>query len=141
MTDADRPTSPSGPTRPTGAARRFLLVVFGIVAVEALGLVTLAVLDLTDLNSDRLGLGVGAALLLAVYAAAMVWAAVRVLRGHSWGRGFLVLTQLIQVLIAYNARDNVWWVPTLLATTGVVALGCLLAPPVTAALVDDPEAL
>lgn len=112
-----------------------------IVSLEALALLALAVADLADLDGDRIGLGIGAALLLGLYAAAMLWAATRVLNGHSWGRGFLVLTQLIQVLIAYNARDNVWWVPTLLATTGVVALVCLLAPPVTAALVDDPEAL
>lgn len=140
MTDADRHISPTGTARPTGPARRFLLVLMAIVSLEALALLALAVLDLTDLDGDRLGLGIGAALLLALYAAGMVWAASRVLHGHSWGRGFLVLTQLIQVLIAYNARENAWWVPALLATTGVAALVCLLAPPVTAALVDDPEA-
>lgn len=138
MSSVDEPRESARSTRPAGLARTLLLVVLTIVGVEAAALVLLAVLDLADLDGDRIGLGVGAALLLVVYAGAMVWAGLRVLHGHTWGRGFLVLTQLIQVLIAYNARDNVWWVPTSLAVAGVAALGCLLAPPVTAALVDDP---
>ncbi|WP_344766790.1 hypothetical protein [Aeromicrobium panaciterrae] len=120
------------------AARTLLSVAGAVVAVEALAYVVLAVLDLTDVSSERLGLGVGAGILLGVYGAGQLYAAWRVTRGEGWARSPLIVTHLIQLLLAWNLRDgDTRWLAILMAVCAVIVLACLLAPPVNRALGRD----
>ncbi|GAA3512301.1 hypothetical protein GCM10022234_03600 [Aeromicrobium panaciterrae] len=115
-----------------------LSVAGAVVAVEALAYVVLAVLDLTDVSSERLGLGVGAGILLGVYGAGQLYAAWRVTRGEGWARSPLIVTHLIQLLLAWNLRDgDTRWLAILMAVCAVIVLACLLAPPVNRALGRD----
>ena len=71
----------------------------------------------------------------------LLYAVSRILAGHAWARGLLVFSQLLCLGLAFNVRDEVWWMPLVLAGPAVVALGCLLAPPVTSALATDADAV
>lgn len=117
------------------SARTLLGIAAAVVTVEALAYVVLAVLDVADVSRERLGLGVGVGLLLAIYGGGQLFAAWRVLQGESWARSPLVVTHLIQLLLAWNLRDgDTTWLAIVMGVCAVVVLGCLLAPPVTRAL-------
>lgn len=120
------------------SARTLLGIAALVVAIEALAYVVLAVLDVADVSRERLGLGVGAGLLLAVYGVGQLFAAWRVYQGESWARSPLVVTHLIQVLLAWNMRDgDTAWLAVVMGVSAVAVLGCLLSPPVTRALGRD----
>jgi hypothetical protein len=61
-------------------------VAASIVSLEALTFAVLAVLELLDVSSGRVGLGVGATAFLIVIAGGLAWAASRVVLGESWAR-------------------------------------------------------
>ncbi len=131
------PDHVSPPVPPTGTARRLLLVAATVVSLEAVALIGLAVAEASVVTAGRVGLGISTAIFLGLFGIMLLAGANRVLKGHSWARGFLVFSQLIQLLLSFNFRGDVWWIPTSLATSAVVVLVCLLAPPVTRALGDD----
>ena len=121
------------PLRPS--ARTLLGVAGTIVAIEALAYIVLAVLDLADVSTERLGLGIGAGVLLAIYGTGQLFAAWRVTQGESWARSPLIVTHLIQLLLAWNLRGgDTTRLAIVMAVSAVVVLGCLLAPPVNRAL-------
>ncbi len=120
--------------RPTGAARALLLGAASIVGLEAAALATLAVLDLADLTPGRTGVGIGVAIMLLAYAVALSVAALKVVGGSLAARSPLVVAQLLQALLAWNFRDDSWWIPAALAGSAAACLLCLLAPPVNEAL-------
>lgn len=105
-----------------------------IVLVEALIYIVLAVLGGLDASRDRAGSGIGVALVLAAYGTFQGWAAWRVTRGDAWARSPLVVTQLVQLVIAFNLDGVPAAVPPVMGAASVVTLVCLLAPPVTRAL-------
>ncbi len=120
--------------RPSGAARTLLLIAAAIVVVESAVYLVLAVLGGLDASRDRAGAGIGVALVLAAYGGFQAWAAWRVTEGDSWARSPLVVTQLVQLVIAFNL-DGVPTALTLaMGAASVITLVCLLAPPVTRAL-------
>ncbi len=126
------------PDRPEKKARTLLAIAAAVVAVEALAYVILAALDLSNVTRERLGLGVGAGVLLALYGAGQLFAAWRVLRGEGWARSPLVVTHLIQLLLAWNLRSgDSAWLAAVMALLAIVVLGCLLSRPVTRALGRD----
>ena len=92
--------------RPAGAARSLLLVVAVVIAIEVAGLGVLALLDLRDTTAQRLGSGIGVAAIIVAYAAAQVLAVVLLLRGVAAARSPLVVTQVLQVLVATGFRDR-----------------------------------
>lgn len=123
------------PSTPGGAARSLLFTAAAIVWAESLVFGGLVVLAAADLSSKRLGFGIGAGVLLAIYGAGQAWAAWRVTRGDGWARSPLVVTQLIQLLLAWNLRtSDPRWLAVVMGVAAVAALGCLMAPPVTRAL-------
>ncbi len=73
-------------------------------------------------------------MILAVYGGFQAWAAWRVTQGDHWARSPLVVTQVIQLIIAFNLADVTAVDPVLVGASAVVTLACLLAPPVTRAL-------
>jgi hypothetical protein len=127
----------TSPGRPAGTASTLLLAVAAIVSVEALIFAVLAVLELFNVSSDRVGLGVGVTLFLVVIAGGLLFAAWRVAQGDRWARSPLVFAQLIQLGLAWNFRGDPAWLAPAIAAPAVVVLACLLAPPVTRALTDE----
>lgn len=136
-TDPVDEVQPQRLTRPGGTARKLLLVTATIVIVEGLGLIGIGVAEVSSISSERIGIGLGGAAFWFVFGLLLIFAAVKVLAGNTWARGFLVFSQLLQLLISFNFRGDVWWIPTTLMVSAVVAIACLLAPPVTRALEDD----
>jgi hypothetical protein len=121
----------------TASARTLLGVAAGVAALESLAYIVVAVLDLADMTGDRLGFGLGAGLLLIGYGLGLLFAAWQVRKGRAWARAPLVVAQLIQLLLAKDARDGAAWVMPAMAVSALVVLGCLFAPPVTRALISD----
>jgi len=122
---------------PAGTARTLLLVVAVIVVIESVVYLVLAALDLRDTPQERLGSGIGIAVLLAAYGLGQLVAARLLLKGRAGARAPLIVTQLLQVLIATNLRGE----PRLalaVAVPAVAVLVMLLSPPVSAALRDHP---
>jgi hypothetical protein len=128
----------SAHVKPSGTARNLLVVAAVIVAAEAVTCVVLAVLGLLDLDGDNVASGIGVSLILALYGGFQVWAAWRVTQGDQWARSPLVVTQIIQLIIAFNLADVAQWITVLIGAAAVVTLACLLAPPVTRALGSNP---
>ena len=83
-----------------------LVVAASLVAVEGVVLLLLAVLELANLSSQRLTMGVTTAGFFAVYGAALLLFAWSVHRGHSWARSPIVLAQLIQLGLAWSFRGG-----------------------------------
>lgn len=120
---------------PSGVARRLLLVAAVIVVVESLGYLTLAGLDLRDMDWDRWPTGLGIAVLLAGYGIAQLIAMRMLLLGRAGARAPLIVTQLLQALVATGLRDQ----PMLAAAIGVppvIVLAILVSPPVNRAFAD-----
>ena len=127
----------SANARPSGTARNLLVVAAAIVLLEAVACVVLAVLGVTDLDGDSVGTGIGVSLILAVYGGFQAWAVWRVNLGDQWARSPLVVTQIIQLIIAFNLAGIPLWVSVVVGVSAVATLVCLLAPPVTRALGSD----
>lgn len=127
----------TSPGRPAGAARTFLLAAGVIVVVESLTFLVLAGLELADVSSDRMGLGIGTAAFLLAIGGGLLWAAWRVTEGDAWARSPLVFAQLIQLGLAWNLRGDPSWLAPAVAAPAIAVLVCLLAPPVTRALSHD----
>ena len=115
-----------------------LAVAASLVAVEAFLLVVLAVLELANLRSIRLTMGVTTTVFFLVAAAGLAWCAWSLWKGRRWARGPVVMAQLIQLGLAWNFRDA----PTTflaigLAVAGLVVIAGLLHPSTTRVLEDD----
>ncbi len=122
---------------PSGTARKLLLTVAVIVSIEALVFAVLAVLELFNLSSDRVGMGLGVTLFLVVIATGLLWAAWRLNQAEAWARSPLVFAQLIQLGLAWNFRGDPAWLAPAIAAPAIIVLICLLVPPVTRALSDE----
>jgi hypothetical protein len=127
----------TSPGRPSGTAKNLLVTAAAVVSLEALTFGILAVFELLDVSSGRVGLGVGATAFLLLIAGGLAWAASRVAVGESWARSPLVLAQLVQLGLAWNFRGDPAWLAPAIALPALVVLACLLAPPVTRALAAD----
>lgn len=108
------------------------------MALEALLLVVLAVLELANLRSIRLTMGVTTTAFFLVAAAGLGWCAWSLWRARRWARGPVVMAQLIQLGLAWNFRDA----PTTLIAVGLAAVGLvviagLLHPSTTRVLEGD----
>lgn len=115
-------------TRPTP-----LTVAAALVGLQALVLAGYGVLELAHLTSGRLTLGVTTAVFFLGYAVALAACAYGLLRMISWARSPVVLTQLIELGIAWSFRETPA-VAVPLAVVSVVVLVCLFTPASLAAL-------
>ena len=108
------------------------------MALEALVLVVLAVLELANLRSIRLTMGVTTTVFFLVAAAGLAWCAWSLWKARRWARGPVVMAQLIQLGLAWNFRDA----PTTLVAIGLavvalVVVAGLLHPATTRVLEED----
>jgi len=97
-----------------------LTVAASLVAVEGLVLVLLAVVEVASLDLGRLTMGLTTSVFFVAYGVALVCCAGLLVRRVSWARAPAVLTQLIQLGLAWSFREQ----PTTLVAIGlaVVAL-------------------
>jgi hypothetical protein len=117
-----------------------LAVAAALVAVEALLLLVLAVLELANLRSIRLTMGLTTTVFFLVAAAGLAWCAWSLWRGRRWARGPVVMAQLIQLGLAWNFRDApTTLVAVGLAVAGLVVIAGLLHPATTQLLEDDAQ--
>jgi hypothetical protein len=106
-----------------------------LVAIEGFVLVALAVAELANLSSDRMSMGISTAIFFLVYGAALGFCAWALTRQQGWTRGPVLLTQLIQLGLAWNLRD-VPLVAVALAVTAAVVLAGMLHPATLRVLSD-----
>ena len=106
-----------------------------IVAAEAVGAGVLAVLELAAMSSQRLALGITTAVFFAGYGAGLGLCARGLLQLRTWCRGPIVLTQIIQLGLAWSfaGQETLLW-SVVLGVPAVVVLVAMLAPSTTAAL-------
>ncbi len=112
-----------------------LSVTASLVVLEGLVLVALAVLELANVSSERMSMGVSTAVFFLVYGVALMACAWGLTRREGWTRGPVLITQLIQLGLAWNLRD-VPLVALALAVTAAVVLAGMLHPATLKALQD-----
>ena len=98
-----------------------LVVAASLAAVEGLVVGGIGLVELVNLTSGRLTMGLTTTVFFAAYAAGLLFCAWQLNRGTPWVRSPLVLAQLIQLGIAWNVRDT----PAVAITLAVVALAVL----------------
>ena len=122
----------------TGAPRPLLLAAV-VAGLEALALIVLGVLELANLSSVRLAMGVTTTIFFMGYGVALGACAWALTRLAGWSRAPVVLAQLIQLGVAWSFRGGETTpVAVVLAILAVVVLVGIFHPASTAALVDDP---
>ena len=129
-------SNPDPATRPLRPPRPLTLACAG-VGLEAVALAAVGAVELGVLSSSRLEMGITTALFFIAYGVGLGFCAVRLLRLQSWARAPVVLTQLIQVFVAWSFRgQSTTWVWLVLVVVAVAVLAGVLAPASTRALDD-----
>jgi hypothetical protein len=111
-----------------------LTVAAGVVALQALVLLLGAVLILAGVGGGFSGLGVSSAIFFLICAAALASCAWGLFERRSWARAPIVLTQLITLGLAWDARHTATPLAVVLAVLAVLGLVCLFHPASLAAL-------
>ncbi len=113
--------------RPAFQAPPPLVVAASLAAVEGLVIGVVGLVELVNLSSGRLTMGLTTTVFFAAYAAGLLFCAWQVNRGTPWVRSPLVLAQLIQLGIAWNFRGTPA-VAIALALVALVVLAGLFHP-------------
>jgi peptidoglycan/LPS O-acetylase OafA/YrhL len=115
-----------------------LLVAASLVAVEGLLMVILALVELGNLSSDRVTMGIATTAFFVLYGAVLMLCAWSVTHHRAWARSPIVLTQLIMLGLAWNFRDGgTVSIAIALAVVAVVVVAGILHPASIAALDDE----
>lgn len=111
------------------------------MAAEAVAAWAVAAVDLAAMSSQRLALGITNAVFFAGYGVGLGICARGLLQLRTWCRGPIVLTQIIQLGVAWSfaSRETLLWT-VLLGVPAVVVLIAMLAPSTTAALYGSDSA-
>ncbi len=83
-----------------------LRVAASVAAVQGLGLLGLATVETASIDGDRLALGASTAFFFAAYGVLLLAAGFGLVRGGTWARGPVLITQLIQLGVAWNVRGD-----------------------------------
>ena len=118
-----------------------LVVAASLTAVEAFVMAGLGVLELVNLRSVRLTMGVTTTAFFLAAGAGLAWCAWSLWRLRRWARGPVVMAQLIVLGLAWNLwAGGPRPLSALLAVVGVVVIAGLVHPASTQVLeVDDPD--
>lgn len=118
-------------TEPRSSIRMACLV----VAVEAVGLVVLAVAEFVKLDQARPSGGIVTGAFFLMYAVGLALCARGLAHLHSWSRGPVVLAQLIELGVAWSFFGNkTYWLSVLLAVPALAVLVVMFSPSTTEAL-------
>jgi hypothetical protein len=110
-------------------------VAAALVALEAVALLVLAVVELVNISGNRISVGVTSAVFFLLYAAGLAVSARGLLNLRRWSRGPVVLAQLIELGVAWSfAGNDTVWVAVLIAIPAVVVLVIVFQPATTEAL-------
>ena len=114
-----------------------LLLATGLAALQALFFLGWALLELLDLTPGRATMAVTVAVFFLAYGAALALCVWGLLSLRSWARSPVVLTQLLQLGIAWNLRDT----PALAVPLAVVAVAVVVGifHPASLAAVEGEE--
>src|SRR5690554_29135 len=101
-----------------------LVLAAGLVLLEALVMGVLTVAELVATDSSRLSVGLTTAAFFALVAAGLLVCARGLLRRETWARGPVVMTQLIQLGMAYSLFDpQSPWLGVALVVVALVVVG------------------
>jgi hypothetical protein len=133
------PPQPSPPeSAPPFKAPAPLVAAASLAAVEGLVIGLYGVLELFNLTSGRLTMGVTVFAFFVAYGAGLVFCAWRLTRGTSWARGPVLLAQLIQLGLAWNfLTGSTVVVGVVLAVVAAIVLVGLFHPASMRALERD----
>jgi hypothetical protein len=112
-----------------------LSVAASLVVLQGVALLALGVLELADLTSERMSMGISTALFFVLYGALLVGCAWALSQRQGWTRGPVLITELIQLGLSWNLRDDPL-VAVLLAVTAAVVLAGMLHPATLKVLQD-----
>ncbi|MEO9325478.1 hypothetical protein ABFT23_18440 [Nocardioides sp. C4-1] len=115
---------------------RGLLLAAVVVGVEGLVLLALAVAGLVDRVPGSVEVSISVAVFFAVYGAGLLFCSWGLTRLEGWTRGPVLITQLIVLGIAWNARENAA-LALGLAVVGIVTIVAMLRPASVAALLGE----
>jgi hypothetical protein len=110
-------------------------VAAAVVCLEGLTLIAIGVAEIFAISSDRVALGVTNTVFFLLYGFLLLWCAWSLLGGRSWSRSPIVLTQLIQLGVAWSfVGGDTRWLAALLAAPAAGVLAVMLAPSTTEVL-------
>ena len=122
---------------PDRAAPPPLVVAASLTAVEAVVLAGLGLLEVANLNSGRLTMGVTTTAFFLGAAAALAWCAWALWRVRRWARSPVVMAQLIVLGLAWNLwAGSTKPLSAGLAVVGIVVIAGLVHPASTQVLED-----
>ena len=117
-----------------------LVAAASLVAVEGLLLLGYAVLELANVGTGRVTMGVTTSVFFAIYGAGLLGCTWAISHGQSWARSPVVLAQLIQLGVAWSFRGgDTTLVAVAIAVVAVLVLVGLFHPASIEALADEPE--
>ncbi|GAA1791881.1 hypothetical protein GCM10009795_041940 [Nocardioides hankookensis] len=126
--------------RPSANRPAPLIVAASLVAVEGLLLLAFAVLEIASLDSDRVAMGATTSIFFAAYGAGLLLCAWSLVRGQSWARSPVVLTQLIGLGVAWSFHGgDTTGVAIGIAVVAVLVLVGIFHPASLTVLADDGE--
>lgn len=100
-----------------------------VSGIQGLAMVGLAVLQVVAVAPGRLAIALGVGALFLAYGVLLILATRSLLRGESWGRGPVLLTQLIQLGVAWGIRADAPLVLTgVLVVTAATAIVGIVHP-------------
>jgi len=129
---------PVTPAVPDRAVPPPLAVAASLAGVEAFVLAGLGALELANLSSIRLTMGLTTTAFFLAAAAGLAWCAWSLWRVRRWARGPVVMAQLIQLGLAWNLwAGSTKPLSVGLATVALVVVAGLLHPASTEVLERD----
>lgn len=130
------PDEPHEPVaQAAAAAPRPLVWASWLVCAEGLVAIGFGIADAVHTSSDRVSLGVTAALFFVAYGIALLWCGRGMARLHRWARGPVLFSQLVFLGLAVNfAQAGRWALTVPLALLAAGTLAGMLAPASVAAL-------
>lgn len=128
----------SDPTRALAPAP--LKAAASLAALQGLLLIGLGLLELASWDSDRVVMNLTTTISFVGFGLALLWCALSLVRGNSWARSPIVLTQLIQLGLAWSFREAPL-IAIMLLVAAVVAIFGVMHPESLDYLADeDPTA-
>ncbi|WP_460742451.1 hypothetical protein [Mariniluteicoccus endophyticus] len=132
-------TTPENAPEPTTAAPPAVIkVASALLVLTAVAWLGMGIWETVNIRLSRPEVGVGAALLMVLYAVALGLIARGLMRLRPWSRGPAVATQLCQLPVAYSFLGGpTMAVGVVMGVVSLAVIGCLLSPSATRALVRD----